>query len=327
MMDILKIRKKAQAAKAARQDSEVEKPSATPAAPAEGGTDSSAPHASSPAPTTISDSVTKGEKASIVDVEPLSKMSARPPGGAASIGPEVVALPPVAQVKSEPLAAEGIVKPAELQMHQDALTAKFESSRVALRDDDPLGEFLAYYDEKTPDVDVALDDPELEKSGRRYLAFHLAHEAYAVSILDVREILKTYAVTRVPRAAPSVLGVLSKRGVVIPMVDVAAAMGLRDINQKMRPHQRILVIGDGEEVMGLRVDSVSSVVRIGSANVEPVPGGLGPRSAHLLSGLGRDGDDLYILLDVVAFLGHLYGAIDVNEKASSSSAPEEAVTT
>lgn len=166
---------------------------------------------------------------------------------------------------------------------------------------DPLREFLARYDE-TGDGDDLIGPVETTKSddGRRFLAFQLAGEAYAANILDVREILRAVALTEVPRAPIQILGVLSKRGVVMPVVDLAATLGLRPPDQRHDPRQRVLVVGEGERVCGLRVDSVQEVVRLQQDQIEEVPASLGSRLAHQLGGIGRLGDHMYILLDVQA---------------------------
>jgi purine-binding chemotaxis protein CheW len=289
-MDILKIRKKAQQAKGPepeRQASAVQQADAPAADPPPAATPAAA------APVELASSPVSVEQ----EPSPVGAPAA-PPAAAAAVAPAAPSLLP----------EEGLVTSAA---SAEELAAKFARTRRELREDDPLGYFLAYYDAELEDLDDD-DKPAVvsESSLRRFLAFDLAHEAYAVSILDVREILKTYAVTQVPRAPRSVLGVLSKRGVVMPVIDLAAALGLREPDPRMRSEQRILVVGDGDEVVGLRVDRVHAVVRIPSDTVEAVPGGLGARSAHLLSGLGRVGEQLYILLDVTAFLGHLHGSIE-----------------
>ncbi len=208
---------------------------------------------------------------------------------------------------------------------------------------DPLQEFLASYD----DGDL-VDDVEGGYAGaeptsddeKRFLSFDLAGEAYAASIMDIREILKVVSLTEVPRAPREVLGVLSKRGVVMPVADLAAVLGLRESDQRPEgaaaldrsrggdpartappgaeqagvlpplADQRVLVAGDGDRVCGLRVDRVSQVVRLSQRAIEEVPPSLGAKNAHMLLGLGRarvEGHEqplMFILLDVPAVLAH-----------------------
>ena len=177
---------------------------------------------------------------------------------------------------------------------------------------DPLADFLALYDEgeaviEVDDLDVAepITDDE-----RRFLSFDLAGEAYAANIMDIREILKVVTLTEVPRAPREVLGVLSKRGLVMPVADLAAILGLRASDRSLDRDQRVLVAGDGERVCGLRVDRVRQVVRLAQRSIEDVPPSLGNKNAHMLLGLGRarieghEQPQMFILLDVPAVLAH-----------------------
>ncbi|MDP2344515.1 MAG: chemotaxis protein CheW [Deltaproteobacteria bacterium] len=171
--------------------------------------------------------------------------------------------------------------------------------------DDPLRGFLAMYD-----VDERGDErpllPVTNHDGgdttRRYLSFRLVDEEYAASIMDIREILTIRSLTEVPRAPKEVLGVVSKRGVVLPVIDLATSLGLRAAERRLRPSQRVLVVGDGDRVCGLRVDAVSEVIKLQHGQIESVPASLGQKNAGLLLGLGRVEGTMYILLDVNAVL-------------------------
>ena len=126
---------------------------------------------------------------------------------------------------------------------------------------DPLREFLVRYDKVGDDVVVAEADNESE-AYRRYLAFELAGEEYAISIMDVREILSVVSVTPVPRAPDFILGVFSKRGIVMPILDLAAVLKLRKPDARMRRSSRVLVVGYHDNVCGLRVDVLHDAVRL-----------------------------------------------------------------
>jgi purine-binding chemotaxis protein CheW len=167
--------------------------------------------------------------------------------------------------------------------------------------DDPLRDFLARYDDDDGVHDFGQRTGAVEAT-ERFLTFHLQGESYAASIMDVREILKVRSLTDVPRAPRPVLGVISKRGVVLPVVDLAVLLGLRAPERHLNSQQRVLVVGQGERVCGLRVDTVAEVVKLGADQVEGVPPSLGTRNAGLLVGLGRVEDHMYIVLDLQAVL-------------------------
>lgn len=189
---------------------------------------------------------------------------------------------------------------------------------------DPLREFLASYDEGDEVVARAsAEGAAVVEEDKRFLSFDLGGEVYAASIMDVREILKIVTPTEVPRAPREVLGVLSKRGVVMPVVDLAAVLGLRAPDRALHRDQRVLVVGDGQRVLGLRVDRVRQVVRLPARGLEEVPASLGNKGAHMLLGLGRPRVDpgeeshMLILLDVDAVLVHVADTMGVVLKESA----------
>lgn len=275
-MDILKIRKKKQQEEAARKAEATPSPSPSSLA----STPPSTPPAPAPAPAPAAAST-----------PPPTPTPAPPP--AASQPP--AASPPA---PARPAADEPSRKPARATKAH----AKMPEAVPPLIVDDPLLEFLARYDEGADQMIVAASPEAPRDESKRYLAFELAGEEYAASIMEIREILRVLALTAVPRAPREILGVLSKRGLVMPVVDLAASLGLREPERAWSPRQRILVVGEGDRVCGLRVDRVLEVVRLSTADVEEVPASLGSRSRHQLRGLGRVGDRMFILLDVPAVL-------------------------
>ena len=63
-------------------------------------------------------------------------------------------------------------------------------------------------------------------SAGKYLTFALDREEYAVSVLQVREIVKIMDITAVPQLPIYVKGVINLRGRVIPVVDMRLKLGL-----------------------------------------------------------------------------------------------------
>jgi len=181
------------------------------------------------------------------------------------------------------------------------------------RKDDPLDGFLARLDRV---VDDSVDAGEAAPIAiERFLTFDLGPETYASNISDIREIIKMTAVTPVPRAPAAVLGILSKRGVVMPIVDVAAALGLRPPRREVLPDQRILVTGSGDRTVGLRVDRVHGVTVTRRDEVGPVPATVSKEAASFLRGLARQGDGLFIVMDLAALRE------DLIERADEGRAP------
>lgn len=145
-----------------------------------------------------------------------------------------------------------------------------------------------------------------QAEAEQYLTFVIGTEQYAVGILQVREILRYEEVTPVPTAPAAIRGVLNLRGRVVPVVDPAIRFG-RAPSEISRLSCIIIVetVQDGERfTMGLLVDSVSQVLELSAADIEPVPAfGSGVR-VDFLRGLARQGARFALLMDLDRVLDH-----------------------
>jgi len=126
------------------------------------------------------------------------------------------------------------------------------------------------------------------------LSFQLAQESYAIRLTLVQQIIKMREITPVPRAPEYVLGVISLRGVIIPVFDLRRRLGLA--RREHTRETRIIVVREGAKSIGLIVDRVRQVVRIPAAGIEPPPPVLGGLEAEYLEGIGRSEGRMLILL-------------------------------
>jgi len=132
------------------------------------------------------------------------------------------------------------------------------------------------------------------------LTFLLAGETYGVSILRVREIIEHDAVTRIPNVPASIRGVINLRGAVVPVVDLAVRFHLGESQLTKRSCVVIVEVNvNGDSlVMGLMADSVSQVIELPAADIEPPPA-FGTRiRADYLKGLGKVGKNFVLILDM-----------------------------
>src|SRR5579885_2831902 len=103
-----------------------------------------------------------------------------------------------------------------------------------------------------------------------FLTFLLAAEEYAVDIGAVQEIGVMLPVTPIPDAPTGVVGVISLRGTVIPVLDMRARLGLPPAPTQSRDAV-IVVARHGELRVGLVVDRVLDVAQIAIDRIEPPP--------------------------------------------------------
>lgn len=128
------------------------------------------------------------------------------------------------------------------------------------------------------------------------VTFSIGEEEFGVDILKVQEIIRTMEITKVPRAQEFVEGVINLRGKVIPIIDLRRRFGFS--SKEHDKHTRIIVIEINNMIVGFVVDSVSEVLRIPAATVEPPPPVVAGVESEYISGVGKLQDRLLILLDL-----------------------------
>lgn len=138
-----------------------------------------------------------------------------------------------------------------------------------------------------------------------YLSFRVSDETYGINIMDIKEIIKPREVTEVPRAPAFVSGVISLRGIIIPIIDMRERLGLS--RETVTGRERVIVVRHGESFSGLHVDEIIQVVKIAAECLEAAPAVLDGIDRDFVNGIGRAQGRMIILLNLenVADI-HLY---------------------
>jgi purine-binding chemotaxis protein CheW len=89
----------------------------------------------------------------------------------------------------------------------------------------------------------------------------------------------------VPRAPEFVLGIITVRGIVIPVLDLRVRLSLEATPPTRAA--RVLVTTHEGEPFGLLVDAVTGVVRLASNEIEPPPSALLSGDQQFLTGIAR----------------------------------------
>ena len=134
----------------------------------------------------------------------------------------------------------------------------------------------------------------------QYLAFHLGAEEYALDIRQISEIIKVREFTDIPRAPDFILGIISLRGVVVPVYDLQKRLNLGVA--ELTPISRIVVCQQGDVAVGFLVDSINQVVKLAENELEPPPGVLSGLDREMVSGIGRFEGRMIILLNLDSVL-------------------------
>jgi purine-binding chemotaxis protein CheW len=119
-------------------------------------------------------------------------------------------------------------------------------------------------DDSDENADETLSD-ELQ-----LVSFEVSNQEYAISIEDVQEIVQVPEnIVHIPRAGSHVLGVITLRNRLLPLVSLRSLFSLetRALDEK----SRIVVLALGSATVGLVVDGVREVLRVPKNEVDSMP--------------------------------------------------------
>ncbi|SDX32535.1 chemotaxis protein CheW [Roseicitreum antarcticum] len=109
----------------------------------------------------------------------------------------------------------------------------------------------------------------LHAETRELVSFRVGGQDFCVDIMSVREIRGWTPATILPHAPSYVLGVINLRGSVVPIVDLAARLGLPSLDPDARHVIVICVVGN--QTVGFLVDAVSDILGISPSAIQPTP--------------------------------------------------------
>ena len=137
-------------------------------------------------------------------------------------------------------------------------------------------------------------------NANQYLTFTLDGEQYAISVAKVREVLEHTKITKLPRTAEFMKGLINLRGAGVPVIDLRLKFGLAET--PITKDTSIIVMEveslDGNVVVGALADAVHEVVDIEEKAIEPAPR-FGTRlSAEFIKGVGKKDEAFIIILDI-----------------------------
>lgn len=143
----------------------------------------------------------------------------------------------------------------------------------------------------------------IEQDYVKVIVFQLADKEYAIPVSHVQGIEKLMHITRVPKAARYVKGVINLRGVVTPIIDLRERFCLPASGNE--DTTRIIIISLDDMDVGFVVDSANDVLDIPAAAIEQQPEVVGSLEEEFISGVAKLEKRLLILLHLDKVLNPL----------------------
>ena len=142
-----------------------------------------------------------------------------------------------------------------------------------------------------------MTEPATAKSElRELLTFRAGAQDFCIDIMMVREIRGWTPATLLPHAPPFVLGVINLHGAVVPVVDLAARLGLPPAEPDARHMIVIAVIG--AQTVGFLVNAVSDIIGIRPSQVQPTPDVTSAAAGAFIEGVIVTEDRMLRVIDI-----------------------------
>ncbi|MBU6459477.1 MAG: chemotaxis protein [Proteobacteria bacterium] len=120
-------------------------------------------------------------------------------------------------------------------------------------------------------------------------------ETFGINVFKVREVMRAPEITRAPEMPPAVVGMVSLRGLLVPVIDLAQYAGM---SPESRPEILIVTEYNGN-TQGFLVQNVDTILRLEWSSIRLPPEMLGTRLGGLVTAVTELEDGrLVMLLDV-----------------------------
>jgi len=132
-------------------------------------------------------------------------------------------------------------------------------------------------------------------------------ETFGINVFKVREVMRTPEITRAPDMPPSVEGMVSLRGILVPVVDLIKYVGI----QNSKPPQIMIVTEYNGHTQGFLVESVDTILRIDWSAMKVPPEMLTAQMGGLITAVTelKDGR-IVMMMDVEKILAETSSYVD-----------------
>lgn len=130
-------------------------------------------------------------------------------------------------------------------------------------------------------------------------------QLFGINVFKVREVIRTPAISSVPKADPIIAGVADIRGKTTPMIDLAKSLGLEPIKPEDYLKSLTIVTEFNSSMQGFIVDDVDRIVHLKWDDILPPPDTL--TNVNYLTSITRAHDEIVQIVDVEKVLTEVAG--------------------
>ncbi len=130
-----------------------------------------------------------------------------------------------------------------------------------------------------------------------------SNEKFGINVFKVKEVCQIGKITRTPNMPGGVDGIVSLRGHVIPVLNLANFMAMNP----GKKHETMLVAEFNRHILGFLVEAVDRIIRVDWDKVHPTDGMLSDKSALITAITEMEDGTLVSILDVEQILADAFG--------------------
>lgn len=130
---------------------------------------------------------------------------------------------------------------------------------------------------------------------KQFCTFYLDKLLFGIEVGKVQEVIRYQEMTRVPLAAPDVIGLINLRGQIVTALDLRRRLDMPERAADKLPLN--VVVRTGEEAVSLLVDEIGDVLEVDADSFEAPPATLKGEARELISGTYKLKERLLLILD------------------------------
>ncbi len=143
----------------------------------------------------------------------------------------------------------------------------------------------------------------MAENSKQYIEVRLDEDLYGIELKYIDNIIVMQSITRVPKAQSYFLGVINRRGDIVPVMSLKKKLGLED-NDVTSTTRIIIVKPDlSSAPVGIIVDEVNEVIDLDDDDVEKMNYDENDSKAAYSAGIGKQGNNLINILNIPEIIG------------------------
>lgn len=143
---------------------------------------------------------------------------------------------------------------------------------------------------------TSINDEVRNSMQTQLCGFKIKGDCYAISVLDVQEVIKPHSLTKVPLSPDYVKGLINLRGQIVTSISLRKLFQMDD-REAGEEHMNIIV-RNSESLYALMVDEILDVIDVDEEKFENIPETINEEIKKYIKGVYKLEENLLILLDL-----------------------------